>query len=213
MVVYRQKGYTIKSEVDRVGESQSKSIQVLTVIFKKGKQQSKYVIVSNVGGKIRYTHFKKLLTDVRFRNKYIVAGYEPCNEVFSYHTKRGTTLDCDRAIKAFNKIENPTLDDYLKLKTYGNDQLSELFLEELVPKLKGKEKLEEIQKVFVDSDRISSVCRWVIRGLNVHSAIQRELISISNDNTFRENFVKKHLDTKILKEIENRYGKSQSIVR
>lgn len=213
MRIYRQKGYTIKASVDKVGDTPDKTFQVLTMLFKKGTQVSKYVIASNVGGKIRYTHIKKLLTDVGFRNKYIVEGYEKCEEVFSYHNAKGVTLDCAKAVRDFNKLENPTLEDYSKLKTYGNDDFSELFLEELVPQLKNKAKLEEIQKVFKDTERITSVCRWILRGLSVQHAIQRELISISNDNQFRDNFVKKHLDTNLSKELETKYGKSKSVTR
>lgn len=88
-------------------------------------------------------------------------------------------------VAQFLKIEFPKYKDYANLKC-GYDKFSKLSFEQLIVILPTLDKPLDLDKMFANNikekKQIVSVIRWVLRGLNVDQAIQKNKIDqeISN---------------------------------
>lgn len=203
MKTYRQKGYCIRFVTETCNKTKT---NVTTLTISKKGVKSKYIIVKTDGDIFKVCDARKLLQDVNYRNQFIVDGYVSCNEQFSFFNSKGATIECERLIRKFyrdlsTKTRKPTLNDYRTLVTFGKDEFSKLGFNELVEKVNNQKFLTKLNSVFDSKKRKASVLRWLLRGLKEHDAIQRVLISIVDENEYRNKYVSKHIDKDISKEL------------
>ncbi|MDH6348113.1 hypothetical protein [Brevibacillus sp. 1238] len=79
--------------------------------------------------------------------------------------------DCARAIRQLLQMKEPKREDFLALRTYGNDRYSAMGWEELQSYI--NEKTVIIVEQFENEQNIISALRWVARGLPVWHAIRK----------------------------------------
>lgn len=203
MNAFKQNGYTIKVDEESVGYSTWKLV-VVTISVKRSGENSKYMVVSKPGGTVPYSTIRKCLESSSYRKKYLVNGYKHCLETFEFMTNKGINVFCEKAIKEFKrKSKKETLNraDYVALKSFGTDKFSTMGIPDLLSYTVVAKNEEELRGVFSSEEHLASTMRWVVRGLSPKHAIQRELLLIMNDNSYRADFVHKRLDANLLNEV------------
>lgn len=209
---YKQNGFNVTLNTEKVTSGKNRFITILTLLIKKKDSVSKYVIVDTDGKNPSYSTFRKLITEPKYRKNFLVEGYEHCTEKFAYTNPKGVNYDCTHTINAFKKKVKksgykPSIQDYKDIKSYGQDAFSGLDIHALEDAIKDKRYLDKVREVFQSEEHQASVYRWYLRGLPQVHAIQKELIRILTDNDFRENFLKKHLNDSLKEELVARTTK------
>jgi hypothetical protein len=90
--------------------------------------------------------------------------------------KVSTKRRCLKAISSINQLENPTLQDYVNLQTFGRDLMSIMTKDELIPSLPNFI-VARIEKEFsrdLDGEKLMlTALIWVARGLTIENAINK----------------------------------------
>ena len=88
------------------------------------------------------------------------------------YKKYKVNAECEKAIAEFNNLKEKQFQDYLKLKTYGNDGLSPLRLRDITKQVPTDE-LMFAEGEFESPEDLSTCLKWRLRGLAIEDAIEK----------------------------------------
>ena len=91
---------------------------------------------------------------------------------YNFKKKYKVNEDCSKMVKKFNNLKEKKFQDYLLLKTFGNDGLSPLRFRDIVKQVPSDE-LMYAQGEIDGEDNLSTCLKWRLRGLSIDDAIEK----------------------------------------
>lgn len=91
---------------------------------------------------------------------------------YNFKKKYKVNEDCTKMVEKFNGLKEKKFQDYLMLKTFGNDGLSPLRFKDIVKQVPSDE-LMYAQGEVDGEDNLSTCLKWRLRGLSIDDAIEK----------------------------------------